>query len=432
MMNKLLKILRDLESQPRGASLVLQNEINKIVHSEGLQAAYNRVLRAEVILNIRKPALAIYDHSFHLIGGAQKYGLSMISTLQDRFDITIISNKEVSHSQFLRWYDMDLSGCEIKVIKLPYFEDRKVTHLDPACISKDDKNPFHLISMESGNHDFFINNSMNEMVYPLSQVSVFVCHFPERRPKSYFYADRYSQIVYNSRYTAEWIKKKWNLDPHVLVYPPVDMEPESPITEKKKTILSVARFEVEGTKRQLEMMEAFIALRREYPDIMKDWAFILVGGSETNNPYLRRLENLAAQNPDSDIHLKVNIPIEELQSLYKHSTLFWHLCGLTHRDPSEIEHFGMTTVEAMQNKMVPIVYDGGGLREIVDHGIDGFRVKSRAELSHHTMSLCRNEKLVLELAENAHKKSQKFSRSRFDGEVRRIFTGLLHSYQKCG
>jgi glycosyltransferase involved in cell wall biosynthesis len=40
----------------------------------------------------------------------------------------------------------------------------------------------------------------------------------------------------------------------------------------------------------------------------------------------------------------------------------------------------MTVVEAMQNEAVPIVYDGGGLPEIVDHGINGFRVKSTAEL----------------------------------------------------
>jgi glycosyltransferase involved in cell wall biosynthesis len=89
----------------------------------------------------------------------------------------------------------------------------------------------------------------------------------------------------------------------------------------------------------------------------------------------------------------------------------------------------MTTVEAMQNKMIPLVFDGGGLREIVDHGVDGFLVRSKAELSHYTLCLCQDDTLVEKLGENAQKKSHKFSRSQFDGRIREIFANLLHSYK---
>jgi glycosyltransferase involved in cell wall biosynthesis len=179
----------------------------------------------------------------------------------------------------------------------------------------------------------------------------------------------------------------------------------------------------------MEMAQTFLRMKREYPDIMKDWRFLLVGGSDETNPYLRTLEEFVVQNPGQNIHLKINIPIEELRTLYQEATLFWHLCGLTHRDPSEIEHFGMTTVEAMQNKAVPIVYDGGGLREIVDHGVDGFRVNSKAELSHLTLVLCRDNSLVQKMSESARAKSRAFSRSRFDGRVRDIFSKLLLAYK---
>jgi glycosyltransferase involved in cell wall biosynthesis len=380
-------------------------------------------------MNLRKPKLAIYDHSFHLIGGAQKYGLTMVSKLQDRFDITIVSNKEIDHDHFSRWYGLDLTSCEIKNIEIPYFQNKNIEHIDPAIIAADEKNPFHLISKESGNYDFFVNNSMNEMVFPLSNVSILVCHFPERRPKTYFYADRYDLVMYNSRYTAEWIQKKWNISPNELVYPPVDMEPGDHEMPKKKVILSVARFETEGTKRQREMIQTFLRLKQERPKIMEDWSFVLVGGSDKNNPYLQSLENLVAQNSDKNIQLKINVPVEELRSLYQESTLFWHVCGLVHRDPSEIEHFGMTTVEAMQNKAIPIVYDGGGLREIVDHGVNGFRVGSRAELSDFTLILCKDDKLVQKLSENAQKKSREFSRSKFEERVCRVFETLLHAYK---
>jgi len=425
---RFLNIIKNLKLSSRNTISEFSEEINNISLEHGIQAAYNYLLRAEVILNIRKPLLAIYDHAFQFIGGAQKYGLTLTSVLQNQFDITIISNKEVSHRDFFSWYNLDLSKCKIKVIKLPYFEERNTPHLDPAFISKEVENPFHSISKESGNYDIFVNNSMNEMVYPLSNISVLVCHFPERRPKSYFYADQYTYVVYNSRYTAEWIKKKWKFSPHRHIYPPVDMETGNSKFLKKKNILSVARFEVEGTKRQQEMIEAFLNLNQKYPEIAKGWKFILVGGSNQKNPYLSKLKDTINKNPNKNIELKINIPNKELKSLYQESTLFWHLCGLTHDDPAEIEHFGMTIVEAMQNKMVPIVYDGGGPREIVDNGVNGFRVQSKAELIECSIRLIRDQKLIQKLSEDAQKKAQTFSRIKFEERVNSFFNKLLKTY----
>jgi glycosyltransferase involved in cell wall biosynthesis len=423
-----LRLLKNLKLNSKSAIPKISKEINAISIKQGIQPAYNHLLRAEVALNLRKPSVAIYDHAFHFIGGAQKYGLTIASALQEQFDVTLIANHKVSHKDFLSWYHLDLSKCRIKVIKLPYFEERQALHLDPALIPQEAKNPFHLISRESGHYDIFVNNSMNEMVYPLSSISVLICHFPERRPKTYFYADQYTYVISNSHYTAEWIKNKWKISPHDHIYPPVDMEAAGGEFPKKKTILSVARFEPEGTKRQREMIEAFLTLNRKWPELVRDWKFILVGGSNPNNPYLARLEKIISDNPGQNVELKINIPIEELKRLYRESTLFWHLCGLKHEDPSAIEHFGMTTVEAMQNKMVPIVYNGGGLREIVDHGVNGFRVDSKAELLKYSMKLFRDPKLIQRLSESAYKKAQAYARARFEERVKAFFDNLLKTY----
>jgi glycosyltransferase involved in cell wall biosynthesis len=88
----------------------------------------------------------------------------------------------------------------------------------------------------------------------------------------------------------------------------------------------------------------------------------------------------------------------------------------------------MTAVEAMQNRVVPVVYDGGGMREIVDHGIDGFRVKSKAELLHYSLELFQDEELVQKMGENAHRKSQEFTRLKFEERIRAFFNRLLDSY----
>lgn len=423
------RLLQALKLRPRTTLPEFEAELERITRSKGIQSAYNLLLQAEVYLRHRKPKLGIYDQAFHFIGGAQKYGLSLISALQDEYDITIISNKDVSHSQFIRWYDLDLSSCEIKIIPIPYYENKRVQHLDPALISEDEENPFHLVSKESGNYDIFINNSMNEMVYPLSNISVLVCHFPERRPKTYFYAHRYNHVLYNSLYTAEWVKKKWGIIPDEHVYPPVDMEPETESLNKKKTILSVARFEVEGTKKQMEMIKAFLKLKQEHPESTEGWTFKLVGGTSEDNPYYQRLEKFRGENADENIQLKINVPLEELRTLYQESALFWHLCGLGHTDPSEVEHFGMTAVEAMQNRIVPIVYDGGGLKEIVDHGVNGFRVGSAAELRYYTLALLQDEKLRENISDKAQIKSRLFSRDEFEKRVKAFFNRLLSSYR---
>lgn len=425
------ELLRRLKTTGLGSKAVVRElswEIGEISRNAGIQAAYNFVMRAQAALGLRKPSVAIYDHAFHLIGGAQKYGLTLVSALKDLFDITILANKEVCLEDFRDWYDLDLSGCMIKVVKLPFYEERNAFHLDPAFITRRIENPFHLVSRESGNYDIFINNSMNEMVFPLSNISVLICHFPERRRQSYFYADRYTYTICNSRYTARWVEEKWKYRPHIQIYPPVDMDGAERDFPKKKIILSVARFEPEGTKRQLEMVQAFIKLGREWPEIVRGWRFVLAGGSSPHNCYLAELDRLVTGRPERNIELKINIPLAELKSLYRESTLFWHLCGLTHDDPSEIEHFGMTTVEAMQNRLVPVVYDGGGLAEIVDHGVNGFRVRSKAELLERSIELIRGPGLARRLAEAAAQKARAYTRGKFEESVRAFFGGILKEY----
>lgn len=426
--NHSLKFIRGIRDGASGAMTEFTAEAERITIESGLQAGLNYLARAEVALGVRRPRLAVYDHAFHLIGGAQKYGLTLTAELRDLFDITLIANKDVRLEDFRDWYGLDLSGCSVKVVKIPFYERQGAAFLDPALITRKEKNPFHPVSRESGGYDFFVNNSMNEMVYPLANVSVLVCHFPERRPRSYFYADRYDHVVYNSHYTAAWIEKMWTFKPHEHIYPPVDLQGDDTAVPKKKLILSVARFEPEGTKRQREMIEAFLTLDRLHPELVEGWRFVLVGGSEPQNRYLDELRRLVEKSPRKNVELKVNIPAAELHTLYQEAFLFWHLCGLVHDHPSEVEHFGMTTVESMENRVVPVVYDGGGLREIVDHGVNGFRVKTTGQLLEQTIRLIRDPELIVKLGKAAHAKARNFSRARFEERVRTFFGRLLKEY----
>jgi len=409
----------------------LEKKVYSITAEKGIQFAYNCLIRSRVAWGQRKPTLAIYDHTGHLIGGGQKYGFTVANALKDLFDITLILNKKITHQDILDWYHLDLNTCKIKVIEIPFFNQFDSLHLDPARINFRTGNPFHIISRESGNYDFFINNSMNEKVFPLSNISALICHFPERRPKNYFYADRYTHIIYNSKYTAHWIREKWKIAPHKHIYPPVDMPldngDEKP--NKEDIILSVARFEEGGSKKQLDMVYAFLKLNRRFPEIFNHWRLVLVGGSPSENHYLKQIKDTIEKSGVNNIQLKVNSSGNELKSLYRKSSIFWHLCGLGQSDPALVEHFGMTIVEAMQNRLVPIVFDGGGQQEIVEQGVSGYRITSSAQLMAQTLKSIREPKLREELSNNAWKRSQHFTRQVFEKNTRDFFSNELEKYR---
>ncbi len=423
---KLLKELNSIESEKEGEFKNLLKKTTELLTGKfGVQNSLNFINHLEITEGIRKPTIAIYDHAFHFIGGAQKYGITLIKALEDKFDITIISNRQVSHENFSEWYGIDTTGMTIKIIPLPYFEKRDTSHIAPHRILKGTPNPFHRISFESGNYDIFINNGMLEMVYPLSLISVMICHFPERRPESYFYSDRYTYTVYNSKYTGEWIKKRWKFVPHKHIYPPVDMEIFKPGDKKKKLIVSVARFEEGGTKKQKEMALAFIDMKKKYPDLLNGWELILAGGSTKNNIYLADIEDIIKQSGINSIKLRINITDEELKDIYKKSSIFWHLCGLGQDDPAKVEHFGMTIGEAMQNRIIPVVFDGGGQKEIVEHGSSGFRVASISGLIDYTLTIIKNGNFPNKMSESSYKRSKLFKKERFIFEVKEFFSNII-------
>ncbi len=413
-----------LRTNPAEGMRRLRADLARIEERQGPRAALNRLARVEVAAGLRRPSLAVYDHAFHLIGGAQRYGLTLAAALRDRFDVTLVANKDVALEDFRAWYGIDLAGCRLEVLRLPHYEAAGASVLDPALLTPETGNPFHAVSLRSGGFDVFVNNSMNEAVDPLAPRSVLVCHFPERRPRYFFYADRYDRIVYNSRYTGEWVGRKWGLRPTDLVYPPIEAGAPAPDAAKRKIILSVARFEPEGTKRQAEMLEAFLEARAVLPGLFDGWTLVLAGGSEPANRYLERLRGRAARAGGA-VELRVNAPSAEIATLYAAASIFWHLCGLGHRDPSEVEHFGMTTVEAMRSRAVPVVYDGGGLREIVDDGVDGVRVRTGAELLEATVRLMRDPAARSRLASAAEAKAGEFSKAKFETRIRALFDEIL-------
>ena len=403
--------------------------IDRIKKKNGVQLALNFLNRLEVANGFRKPSIGLYDHAMHFIGGAQKYGCTIASVLQDDFDVTLIVNKSVTVEKLEQWYNLDLSSCKILIVPIPFFEENRKgrKHIDPAEVNMKGENPFHVISRISGDFDIFINNSMLEMVYPLANLSIFICHFPERERSRFFHVDKYTEIIFNSLYTAKWIKFRWGLTPHLHLYPPVDMEEKKEASEKKSVILSVSRFDPGGNKQQIEMIKAFKRFNKKYPDSIGGWKLVLTGGSIGDNPYLEKIQRYLAKYPFLNVEVRINVPEDELRAIYRDAKIFWHLCGLNQKDPAKVEHFGMNIVEAMQNSCVPIVFNGGGQTEIVEEGISGYFFTDEAGLLSKTVELLDKPDKLFQMSKNAYKRGKRFHVDIFEEKVRSHFRQLLNN-----
>lgn len=420
-------MLLTADKQPGRLNAELPGWIDSFRRRSGLQNALNLIKRIEAALGLRRPEIGIYDNALHFIGGAQKYGCTIAAALQDDFDVTFIANADVALEQLQEWYGLDLSRCRIRTVPIPFFAEQETGRgvFDAGMVDLKGSNPFHVISMESGLYDVFVNNCMLEMVYPLAGINEFVCHFPEREISRFFHVARYHHIIYNSRYTAEWIEKRWRIEAHTHIYPPVDMEGGYQPDLKRNQILSVSRFELSGNKQQMEMLKAFASMIRENPREMEGWRLVLAGGSTRINPYLERVRRMAAALPAGRVEILVDLSARKLRELYGRSRIFWHLSGLDQVDPARVEHFGMTTVEAMQNGVVPVVFRGGGQMEIVEEGVSGRLFENRRDLKTKTLDLLANPGLMEQLAEGAVEKSRLFSKAVFFEKIREHFKKIL-------
>lgn len=405
---------------------VLAELCDTLVTIFGDLAVDHLLRRMEVILGYRKLSVGFYDHALHVIGGGQRYGCTMASVLQDKFDVTLIANKLITGVELEDWYQLPLSRCTLKILPLPFYEHRGAW-IDSNVVTPEVDNPFEAISAESQNYDIFVNTNMLTMVRPLSPFSIFICHFPDTLRRCYFAVDDYSCLIVNSEYSAHWVKERWGLEPNLVLYPPVDAATAR--APKENIILSAARFEPGGSKKQRELIQAFERLLASDPDFSQSWRLILVGGSLPQNQYLEEVQELA-QRSKARIDVLVNVSFRDLQNLYAKSKVFWHACGLNETNPHLVEHFGMTTVEAMQNYCVPIVINGGGQREIVEHGRSGYLFDTVDDLLRYTRDVIANAELMLQLQEDAYQRSQVFTRQRFEESVGRFFDLIKQEYAK--
>lgn len=374
----------------------------------------------EVVLGLRQPRIAVYDHALHLPGRGQQYGCTAGQILQHRYDITYIAHKPVTLQALESWYDLDLSRCQLKIIP------RSFTF--PAA-----SNAFEPIKREGCKYDIFINATGVGGVRPKSCLSVFFCHFPDAAYPRDAAAAAYHSIIASSRHAADRLKERWGLIASAILYPPVNFK--GPAIPKEDLILAVIGSDVSRSKTPKAMMRAFMDLWKRHRQLMQRWRFIMAGESLRQKPHRERIMMLAYKiialvlSRAAPIEIRVDVSPDELKDLYARAKIFWNATGLNGCEPYLIEPFGTTTIEAMQNGCVPVVINGSGQREVVEHGVSGYRFDSISELQGYTLQLIAQPALLQQLSERAYNRGEEFHASRFWREITRIFDAALEEYK---
>ncbi|OGD70920.1 hypothetical protein A3A84_03565 [Candidatus Collierbacteria bacterium RIFCSPLOWO2_01_FULL_50_23] len=223
---------------------------------------------------------------------------------------------------------------------------------------------------------------------------------------------RIDKFIYNSQFTKNIVEKQLPTSRGQVIYPPIDIESFVP-GKKENLILSVARFDSPShAKRQDVLIDAFKALHQEN----KTFKLILTGGLLAGEEYLDSLKAKAGKLP---IEFIPNPDFGQLKKLYAKAKIFWHATGYGIDEvgqPEKVEHFGITTVEAMAAGAVPVVINKGGQREIVT-GETGYLCDSIEEIVRSTLSLINSPEKLKLMSQKATEAAKEFSSERF---IRRV------------
>lgn len=222
--------------------------------------------------------------------------------------------------------------------------------------------------------------------------------------------------ICNSLFTQKYINQSWAINT-TLLYPPVEIENFKPL-KKEEWILSVGRFtSFSKSKKHEEMIKVFKEMKGE----IKNWSLHLAGSIEGDPDYLDELKELAKGAP---IYFYPDLDFEKLVELYGRSSIYWHAAGFDENDPVKMEHFGITTVEAMAAGCVPVVTNKGGQSEIIDDNINGYLWDNIDELILQTKKIISDPEIREKLSKEAIIKSKIFSKNHFSENLHSIIKNI--------
>ncbi len=228
---------------------------------------------------------------------------------------------------------------------------------------------------------------------------------------------RIKEVVCNSNFTKSYIDHEYNVNSKV-VYPPVDIS-KFKAKKKENTILYVGRFsKLMQRKGQDILIQSAIELFRNG---VRGWKLVIAGGAEIGSEdFIDSLNEMAKGYP---IEILESPSFSQLQDLYGHAKLFWSASGFgidEKSQPERVEHFGITPVEAMSAGCVPLLFNSGGHKEIIQTGENGYLWETIEGLVKASKYLIEDDNLWKVFSQKASNDVNRFSVSAFNQEFTKI------------
>jgi glycosyltransferase involved in cell wall biosynthesis len=323
----------------------------------------------------------IYDKWLSGLGGGEVVACTMARMLKDEgWKVIFITGKYVHLHKIRDAFGIDLKDVEFYEV---WNNEQRIRELAEG-------------------KDLFINLSFMDYSYGYARKNIYYVHFPTKERTGLFNIillflkempvhalfpaklkerlndrlragvfpnqkrrlDSYQKIITHSEYVKAWVAILWRKEAQI-IYPPVNLL-SPPKTRKKNWISSVGRFFTLGHgKKQEVMVKAFKNL---YDKGYRDWQLHLVGGLGREPSSVRFMEDLRKTSRNYPVFFHVNATRKELEEILLASKIYWHAAGYGEngkKDPIKLEHFGIAPIEAISTGCRPVLFDGGGLREIV-------------------------------------------------------------------
>lgn len=225
----------------------------------------------------------------------------------------------------------------------------------------------------------------------------------------------------NSEFTKRVIEKSWNTKVSMVLHPTVDIPQRLP-KQKEKHILHVGRFFRQlHAKRQDMLITIFRELIERHPGRTKGWKLVLVGQVE-DEAYFKELQKQAKGLP---VEFMPDASHRELKEQYKQASLYWHATGFDINEelhPEKVEHFGITTAEAMAYGVVPLVLGKGGQPEVLGNLASELSWSTKEQCIGLTARLLKDPARIEALRDAVKNEAQRFSAEEFTNKVGKLFS----------
>lgn len=335
--------------------------------------------------------IGIYDPYLHILGGAEKYALS-IAACFPKAQVVLFNADEALLNNAEKKFGTKLDNMIFTAWQYQRSKRRKIlAELDLLFYFTDGS--------------LFFSSSKKNILIIQSPV-----HIPPKNLINIFKIKSWQKIICYSEFVKKIIKDRTGWISSTL-FVPIDL-PAVIKAPKKNIILTVGRFFPHlHNKKQKEMVEIFKELVNEG---LEDTILYLVGSVDPGaEAYFEEIKQLVRGYP---IKLVTQATYIELSDLYRKAKVYWHATGMgenLEKHPEKAEHFGVSTLEAMAHRAIPLIFPGGGQTEIVQHQVNGLHFWDGRELKQATKTVLSDEKLRLKLGKAAYISSLNYGQNKF-------------------